>query len=472
MVVALAAMAALLVGCGSDDPPTDDPPIDDVGDALPVVDPATDATPDFIASEDCDLVEEVYHNRAIPLFDGPGPVEQVEATLGRRVDLLAAIAETGVADTVPDIDKAVAVAALIREGVVARWGQDGSAFIAEYERSLQSLATVVLDETVVVDGETMPRHQAESILAAVDDRLVLACAHRPEGWDDLVPVDAAVEAPDLTLLAGRDDEWSLIELATGRQGPSIADDLAEDLLAIELHPDGRRLLGTTWPERALVEVDPISWTTTPIESAGRGWSCASWSVDGEAIVGDLIGPDPDSDHPGSGSLDPGSLDPGSNERTPVILRLDDDAGPVPLPERVTSCPESIGPDELLVVEDDALVAVTLGGGERTVMALDGCNLVPITRPRNGVLDVYANCDNPYLDGLHLLDLEEGEATHHVAGRVGAGDVSPDGRWRVFVYGPIGSTDDELALWLLDQETGRAGPLDVPLHVYPIFVPSS
>lgn len=437
-----ATLIAVLAVTACSDASTGRDPSPDTSEALPA---PSSTDPAFVSSERCQPVVEVYRNRAIELFDEPGPVDVVEETLGREVALFEAIAESDLADDAPRIDDAAAILAVAKTRTIERWDATGGQLISEIERSTLGYLNTVLAEPVVIGDRTIGTADAIGVVEVVTDQLLLACSTPPEGWSDLADPGPPPTAPDLFVVAARNGGWSRIDLAERRVGPVVAD----DLVSIEPGPDGR-LIGASWPDRALVTVDPGTWRTTPFDAAGLGWACPSWTTDGARVVGDLL------DETG--------------QRRPVLFEPDGGDEPIPLPTPMAACPKSIGLDEVAYTDDDAVVAVTLDGDSRTLLALDRCNLVPITRARGGVLDVYANCDNPYLDGLHLLDVNSGESVLHIAGRVGAGALSPDGRWRVFVYGTHDVAPVDVELWLRNEETGQVGPIGVAPHYFPVFVP--
>ena len=422
--------------------------------ALPELDdlpPLTRFDPLFSSSEPCRAVEAHYRHRvALDVVNAGATLDDVRSATSTHAALLDAIAATTLADEVPAVRDGFAIEEAFAQRLADRWGSDGGELFDEARSAGTTVFRLLLSEPVVDDGRTVSHdgNEAAELVEMVEDQLVLACTTVPDGWSP-VAADPNLEPAPLTFVAGTDSaQWFSLRL----DDPADAGDLAvADYLSLEPSPSGDRLVASRWPDRTVEIIDPRTWSAEPVADAGSGWSCPSWTVDGAAILGDLI-------------------DPTTGERSPVRYTFGDETGPEPLPASAGSCPKSIGPDEVVAVGDSTLLGVTFDGDERELLAMDRCNLVPIDRPHNGMLDVYANCANPYLDGLHQLDLETGDVSQLITGRVGAGDLSPDGRWRVFGYVPHDEPGSEISLWVLDQETGRAGPLDGLQAYYPVFVP--
>ncbi len=456
-LVAWGVLGALLVAaCGdsaSGDRPTADsaPAPDQQADTALAARPlpelsATD--PVFDQTEACSAAEDWYRVRKQDPIKAPTPRAELEARLQQARDALATVRETQLTAPSPDLADAVAIYDAFAERLLASWGEDGSALDDSLVGRYWLYFRTVMDDPVEVPGRRVSTDSddASAILERANDQVVLACTSPPPGWEDARPKQSDLTPPPLTVLAEvySSESWLAIDLATGTVTTAL------DGFGVVTPARGTApVIGVTGPEGVLHVIDPATWTATPLPAAGQRWQCPKWTADGTSVVGDQLDPD--------------------GRAIPLRVELPGPAAPVRLPAGITECAVSIGPDEVAFAGEQELIALDGSGQQRTILAMDDCNLIPFTAARDGVLDVYANCANPYLDGLHLLDLASGRTTHLIRGRVGVGDVSPDGRWRVFTYAPHDQLATDVELWLQETGTGRTSRIGETGYWFPLFV---
>ena len=368
--------------------------------------------------------------------------------MNAEVDLLTDIARTELAETIPELADGVAVYSEYRNRLLDQWDMTGEQ-LAEDSRFFVKYRDYILADPIVVDGRELTANagEARALLEFLDDQIVIACTTPPTDWGPLES-DPDMALPELTVVAAAFEthDWSTIDLAAGQVTLVLS-----GYRAMARSPDGATLVAPLAGDSSLLLIDPTTWSATQIEAAGPGWACPSLTVDGTEVVGDLFDVD-------------------TGDRTTVLFDLNDTDRPLEIDGIDGACPISIGQNEFVHTTGDRLVATDVSSGTgRELMVMPFCNLVPIARPVDGLLDVYANCRNPYHDGLWQVEVDTGLQTHLIAGRVGAGDLSIDGRWRIMGYGSHDQSPLDVRPWLVDSETGQSTKVTDEFFVFPVFV---
>lgn len=389
--------------------------------------------------------------------------DEVSVIFSERLDLLERLAELEDGEVGDLLDGQVEVTPSLDEEILSTWDEDRDTHrqfpTSWYWHRLRG-------GTVVVDGSEMSVEEWSARSRQASELLAIKCdaPHLADG-----PVQDTSEEPPggLLMFLQADDEYAptTLHVVSPRGAAPLRDLPPPDGWApggmMTTTPDGNLL---TFAHRdglnGLVVVDREGRLVRTVYAGEGSLVCPAMSPDGSTVV---------------------ALDQ-SDEDNAVVSLIGPDGQPRPLdlPFESIGCADFVSPDRLVIdhtresVDEGHGVWLvgTDGSDHQLVYEPEGCNFssggVDAERTRAAVS---VSCPGVLDDGLWVVDLSTGDASHIVSGHVGAPEWSPDGTWLAFGFTPLGETSHEnTAVWVVREDGEGLQEVTEPYSFLPAWLP--
>jgi hypothetical protein len=353
----------------------------------------------------------------------------------------------------------------IQRSILELWGENGNRLIEQASAKGSSVLDVVADVGLKIDQGPVNLSEWGRLRTQFQDQFTLRCAAKPAGWTPVESLPKPLKPVNGRLLVVHKSEGrrQLRELTIGGDLGSPIEFPDEEGTTPLLSPDGRKILVTAISNRSyrflLGNVSDLIFTSLDagIRRQLPEWGCARWDVSGGSMLVRI--------QPDKLSSQFVSIEFPSGRVLPF-------AKPFPN-QRFRGCAKKVG--ESLLVETpfpDGSVGIRRfdGVADEPVFGIPGCTVVwPTPDPEGSKLIVSASCDNAYLSGLYIMNLDGSHPRQLLTGHIAAPTWSPTGKWLAFGYTPLGSSSEWPSLWIADRNGEHAEQIAPAQTSWPAWI---